>query len=44
MAKEEKEPLNKPFLDVLLAAKLDGRALKEAEIIEELSTFIFTVS
>ncbi|KAH8410917.1 hypothetical protein KR222_008908 [Zaprionus bogoriensis] len=36
------EPVNKPFLDVLLAAKLDGRALKEREIIEELSTFIFT--
>ncbi|KAH8254835.1 hypothetical protein KR032_012436 [Drosophila birchii] len=36
------EPLNKPFLDVLLAAKLDGRALKEREIIEEISTFIFT--
>ncbi|KAH8245845.1 hypothetical protein KR038_005014 [Drosophila bunnanda] len=36
------ELLNKPFLDVLLAAKLDGRALKEREIIEEISTFIFT--
>ncbi|BFG06003.1 probable cytochrome P450 4ad1 [Drosophila madeirensis] len=33
--------INKPFLDVLLAAKLDGRALKEREIIEEISTFIF---
>ncbi|KAL7738169.1 hypothetical protein ACLKA6_006508 [Drosophila palustris] len=32
---------NKPFLDVLLGAKLDGRALKEREIVEELSTFIF---
>nr|XP_016943017.1 probable cytochrome P450 4ad1 [Drosophila suzukii] len=35
-------PINKPFLDVLLTAKLDGRALKEREIIEEMSTFIFT--
>ncbi|EDV35667.1 uncharacterized protein Dana_GF12588 [Drosophila ananassae] len=34
--------INKPFIDVLLAAKLDGRALKEREIIEEISTFIFT--
>ncbi|XP_064552137.1 probable cytochrome P450 4ad1 [Drosophila montana] len=33
---------NKSFLDVLLSAKLDGDALKEREIIEELSTFIFT--
>ncbi|XP_034476701.1 probable cytochrome P450 4ad1 [Drosophila innubila] len=37
----DKELTNKPFLDVLLDAKLDGRALKEREIIEELSTFIF---
>uniref|UniRef100_A0A6P4DWU7 Probable cytochrome P450 4ad1 n=1 Tax=Drosophila rhopaloa TaxID=1041015 RepID=A0A6P4DWU7_DRORH len=36
------QPINKPFLDVLLAAKLDGRALSEREIIEEISTFIFT--
>ncbi|XP_037714134.1 probable cytochrome P450 4ad1 [Drosophila subpulchrella] len=36
------QPINKPFLDVLLTAKLDGRALKEREIIEEMSTFIFT--
>ncbi|KAH8404055.1 hypothetical protein KR215_008730 [Drosophila sulfurigaster] len=36
------EPINKPFLDILLGAKLDGRALKEREIVEELSTFIFT--
>ncbi|KAI8035722.1 hypothetical protein M5D96_011472 [Drosophila gunungcola] len=36
------QPINKPFLDVLLSAKLDGRALKEREIIEEISTFIFT--
>lgn len=35
---------NKSFLDVLLCSKLDGGALKEREIIEELSTFIFTVS
>ncbi|KAH8306065.1 hypothetical protein KR059_009576, partial [Drosophila kikkawai] len=41
-AAQKGESLNKPFLDVLLAAKLDGRALKEREIIEELSTFIFT--
>ncbi|KAH8233716.1 hypothetical protein KR026_011571 [Drosophila bipectinata] len=34
--------INKPFIDVLLAAKLDGRALKEREIIEEISTFIFS--
>ncbi|XP_030572771.1 probable cytochrome P450 4ad1 [Drosophila novamexicana] len=33
---------NKSFLDVLLCSKLDGGALKEREIIEELSTFIFT--
>ncbi|XP_039501930.1 probable cytochrome P450 4ad1 [Drosophila santomea] len=36
------QPISKPFLDVLLTAKLDGRALKEREIIEEMSTFIFT--
>ncbi|KAH8389767.1 hypothetical protein KR200_001284 [Drosophila serrata] len=41
-AAQKVESLNKPFLDVLLAAKLDGRALKEREIIEEISTFIFT--
>ncbi|XP_017004729.2 probable cytochrome P450 4ad1 [Drosophila takahashii] len=39
---EQGQPINKPFLDVLLTAKLDGRVLKEREIIEELSTFIFT--
>ncbi|EDW74218.2 uncharacterized protein Dwil_GK21813 [Drosophila willistoni] len=39
---DKSKAINKPFLDVLLAAKLDGRALKEREIIEELSTFIFT--
>ncbi|EDW60846.1 probable cytochrome P450 4ad1 [Drosophila virilis] len=33
---------NKSFLDVLLCSKLDGDALKEREIVEELSTFIFT--
>ncbi|XP_061396112.1 probable cytochrome P450 4ad1 [Musca vetustissima] len=32
----------KPFLNVLLNAKLDGRELKFREIFEELSTFIFT--
>ncbi|XP_005186335.2 probable cytochrome P450 4ad1 [Musca domestica] len=31
----------KPFLNVLLNAKLDGRELKFREIFEELSTFIF---
>ncbi|XP_017126253.1 probable cytochrome P450 4ad1 [Drosophila elegans] len=36
------QSINKPFVDVLLSAKLDGRALKEREIIEEISTFIFT--
>ncbi|EDW00808.1 probable cytochrome P450 4ad1 [Drosophila grimshawi] len=44
-AKENKNAVelsNKPFIDVLMAAKLDGCALKEREIIEELSTFIFT--
>lgn len=34
----------KPFLNVLLNAKLDGRELKFREIFEEISTFIFTVS
>ncbi|KAH8277807.1 hypothetical protein KR018_007650 [Drosophila ironensis] len=34
--------IHKPFLDVLLTSKLDGRPLNEREIIEELSTFIFT--
>ncbi|XP_030388380.1 probable cytochrome P450 4ad1 [Scaptodrosophila lebanonensis] len=38
----EKTATHRPFLDVLLSAKLDGRALKEREIVEELSTFIFT--
>lgn len=33
----------KPFLNVLLKAKLDGRELKFREIFEEISTFIFTV-
>ncbi|XP_037947318.1 probable cytochrome P450 4ad1 [Teleopsis dalmanni] len=33
---------NKPFVDVLLQAKLDGRTLKNHEIFEEISTFIFT--
>ncbi|XP_002006193.3 probable cytochrome P450 4ad1 [Drosophila mojavensis] len=38
-----KKPIeNKPFIDVLLSAKLDGDALKERDIVEELSTFIFT--
>nr|AID61374.1 cytochrome P450 [Calliphora stygia] len=32
----------KPFLNVLLKAKLDGRELKLDEIFEEISTFIFT--
>ncbi|KAI8123632.1 putative cytochrome P450 4ad1 [Lucilia cuprina] len=32
----------KPFLNVLLKAKLDGRVLKTGEIFEEISTFIFT--
>ncbi|XP_050326256.1 probable cytochrome P450 4ad1 [Bactrocera neohumeralis] len=32
----------RPFLDVLLQAKLDRRALTNKEIFEELSTFIFT--
>ncbi|XP_043947719.1 probable cytochrome P450 4ad1 isoform X2 [Drosophila biarmipes] len=39
---QQGQPINKPFLDVLLTAKLDGRALKEREIVEEMSTFIFT--
>ncbi|XP_017044360.2 probable cytochrome P450 4ad1 isoform X2 [Drosophila ficusphila] len=39
---QKKEAINKPFLDVLLSAKLDGRTLNEREIIEEMSTFIFT--
>lgn len=33
----------KPFLNVLLQAKLDGRALNAQEIFEEISTFIFAV-
>lgn len=40
---QQGQPINKPFLDVLLTAKLDGKVLKEREIIEEVSTFIFTV-
>uniref|UniRef100_A0A1I8PSP6 Cytochrome P450 n=1 Tax=Stomoxys calcitrans TaxID=35570 RepID=A0A1I8PSP6_STOCA len=32
----------KPFVNVLLNAKLDGRELKFREIFEEISTFIFT--
>ncbi|XP_017837165.2 probable cytochrome P450 4ad1 [Drosophila busckii] len=39
---EQQQQQQKPFLNVLLAAQLDGRALKEREIVEELSTFIFT--
>ncbi|XP_075168510.1 cytochrome P450 4ad1 [Haematobia irritans] len=35
-------PELKPFVNVLLSAKLDGRELKFREIFEEISTFIFT--
>ncbi|XP_011184380.2 probable cytochrome P450 4ad1 [Zeugodacus cucurbitae] len=34
--------MERPFLDVLLNAQLDRRALTNKEIFEELSTFIFT--
>lgn len=36
--------VGRPFLNVLLEAKVDSRPLKFREIFEELSTYIFTVS
>lgn len=41
--KHATDSLAKPFLNVLLKAKLDGRELNFREIYEEISTFIFTV-